>query len=523
MPSILLPAETQRSAQPPLRVAKASATPFVIEHQETARQAQVQRAQIQRSQDRQEAQRQETKRQNDLRQNDRAPLRQPSSVTQAAADRIADTQRNERARPAAPRDVPPNLVRARPDALHKHPAPDAAGPGDKSDINKASASDQADAATRQDEASATTASDASSESAATDKQAIESGKQEREAETAKADARDEAVATAALQEVAPKADEEQSAANAPEAQTGLALAPEPALAQQLATAQQQVALADVAAGPQSSAGQAIKGVGTDAGAKPDAAIPDAGTPGTTANAATPGTPAAGADGTLAADAGNLVSARKGEGRHVAEAAGEKPVPAAQLKELVAAFEQPQAFAPANLSPTGNPLRETTVTPGSQTARHGGHQADADLRPTPLGALPIEIGMKALAGTKRFDIRLDPPELGRVDVRIEFGKDGEVSAHLIVDRVETLQLLQRDSRNLERAFDQAGLRTGDSGVQIALSDRNANGQNSSQSGDDPSSRSSRHRNGHAIADTELSRALDTAPTRRMRLGGVDVSI
>ena len=30
-------------------------------------------------------------------------------------------------------------------------------------------------------------------------------------------------------------------------------------------------------------------------------------------------------------------------------------------------------------------------------------------------MPIEIGLKALSGARQFDIRLDPAELGRVDV------------------------------------------------------------------------------------------------------------
>ena len=32
-------------------------------------------------------------------------------------------------------------------------------------------------------------------------------------------------------------------------------------------------------------------------------------------------------------------------------------------------------------------------------------------------VPIEIGLRALSGAKQFDIRLDPGELGRVDVNL----------------------------------------------------------------------------------------------------------
>ena len=70
---------------------------------------------------------------------------------------------------------------------------------------------------------------------------------------------------------------------------------------------------------------------------------------------------------------------------------------------------------------------------------------------------------------RFEIRLDPADLGRIDVRLDMGDDGIVKAHLTVDKVETLALLQRDARTLERAFEQAGLKPSDGGVDLTLRD------------------------------------------------------
>ena len=37
--------------------------------------------------------------------------------------------------------------------------------------------------------------------------------------------------------------------------------------------------------------------------------------------------------------------------------------------------------------------------------------------------------RADAGIKRFEIRLDPPELGRIDVRLDVDRDGKVTSHL----------------------------------------------------------------------------------------------
>jgi flagellar hook-length control protein FliK len=85
--------------------------------------------------------------------------------------------------------------------------------------------------------------------------------------------------------------------------------------------------------------------------------------------------------------------------------------------------------------------------------------------TAIGAV---IASEASAGTNRFIIRLDPPELGRIDVRLRFGRDGDVHARLIADRPETASLLIRDAAVLERALNTAGMRT-DSGVDVMLRD------------------------------------------------------
>ena len=88
---------------------------------------------------------------------------------------------------------------------------------------------------------------------------------------------------------------------------------------------------------------------------------------------------------------------------------------------------------------------------------------------PLAAVPVEVAMKSLVGVNHFEIRLDPAELGRIEVRLDIDEDGGVKAHLTVDRVETLALLQRDARSLERAFEQAGLKPSEGGIDLTFRD------------------------------------------------------
>jgi flagellar hook-length control protein FliK len=83
-------------------------------------------------------------------------------------------------------------------------------------------------------------------------------------------------------------------------------------------------------------------------------------------------------------------------------------------------------------------------------------------------VPVEIGLRALSGAKSFQIRLHPEDLGRIEVKLDIAKDGSVSAVLTADKPETLTMLQRDSRSLERAFEQAGLESGDAALQFSLS-------------------------------------------------------
>lgn len=89
------------------------------------------------------------------------------------------------------------------------------------------------------------------------------------------------------------------------------------------------------------------------------------------------------------------------------------------------------------------------------------------RAVPLESLAVEIATRAKNGERRFDIRLDPPELGRIDVRLEIDHKGNTTTKLIVERAETLDLLQRDARGLEKALQSAGLKTDAGGLEFSL--------------------------------------------------------
>lgn len=127
---------------------------------------------------------------------------------------------------------------------------------------------------------------------------------------------------------------------------------------------------------------------------------------------------------------------------------------------------------------------------------------------PLSGVAIEIAAKAIAGKNRFEIRLDPPELGRIDVRLDVDHDGNVTSRLTVDRPDTLDLLRRDSSGLERALQDAGLKTANNGLQFSLRDQSLTDQ---QPGPTPDS-------ALVVADDEILPSTDAMPVRYGRLAG-----
>jgi len=120
---------------------------------------------------------------------------------------------------------------------------------------------------------------------------------------------------------------------------------------------------------------------------------------------------------------------------------------------------------------------TTAVPASQLGA-----AVATGVAVPLNGLAIQIAANAQSGRSRFDIRLDPAELGRIDVRLDVDRHGQVTSHLVVEKAETLAMLRQDAPQLQRALEDAGLKTGNNGLQFSLRDQSSgNNGGNEQSG------------------------------------------
>jgi hypothetical protein len=146
------------------------------------------------------------------------------------------------------------------------------------------------------------------------------------------------------------------------------------------------------------------------------------------------------------------------------AAGETPPPI---------MTDAQATAPKI---AGDIVQQAALTPPSQDVSPAPANLATPAPPAaqaatvPLAGVAIEIAGQAMAGKNRFEIRLDPPELGRIEVRLDVDRDGQVTTRLIADRSDTLDLLRRDASGLERALQDAGLKTADNSLQFSLRDQ-----------------------------------------------------
>jgi flagellar hook-length control protein FliK len=79
------------------------------------------------------------------------------------------------------------------------------------------------------------------------------------------------------------------------------------------------------------------------------------------------------------------------------------------------------------------------------------------------------------GMDRVIIQLEPQDLGRVEIRIESGADGRNHILFSAENRDTLDLLQRDARLLERALQEAGVKADAGDMQFTLNQQRQDGQ------------------------------------------------
>jgi hypothetical protein len=139
----------------------------------------------------------------------------------------------------------------------------------------------------------------------------------------------------------------------------------------------------------------------------------------------------------------------------------------------------QGLAAAN----GGPARALDAPSQTNAAQHAQRPA-ANFRAEVLEQVSVNIQKAIKDGADRITIQLRPAELGRIDVRIEIAGDGRTLVHVAADRSDTLDLLQRDARDLARSLQDAGLRADAGNLQFSLREQTAENRERNPHGTTP---------------------------------------
>ena len=104
-------------------------------------------------------------------------------------------------------------------------------------------------------------------------------------------------------------------------------------------------------------------------------------------------------------------------------------------------------------------QQTQQTQQSQQSQQA-QNSQANQKPTTgssvVDQVSVKISKAMQAGNDKISIQLKPAELGRIDVKMELTQDGRVMAVVTADNKDTLDLLRRDSGDLQKALENAGM-------------------------------------------------------------------
>lgn len=126
-----------------------------------------------------------------------------------------------------------------------------------------------------------------------------------------------------------------------------------------------------------------------------------------------------------------------------------------------------------------PAETTTAASASSTSSATSETARADTAaavrgsPETVAQLSAQIAKKLENKVTRFDIALDPVDLGRVNVKLEIGRDGRVTAAMSFEKPQAAAELKARSGELRDALQQAGFELAQDALTFDLTDQGGN--------------------------------------------------
>lgn len=240
-----------------------------------------------------------------------------------------------------------------------------------------------------------------------------------------------------------------------------------------------------------------------------------------------------ANGLLAGQAnGAQANGAQGKTAAMPQQNGAELQPAAQAKPDAAAATPTLQSADAPQQSFASTMAEQTALRG-----HNGTEAmQAQLRQThypqgtPTEQVSVHIAKAVADGGSKMEIHLKPAELGSVDVTIKTDADGRSHVTVTADKRDTLDMLQRDARGLERALADAGLKTDGNSLSFNLRGGEGQQQQAQQQDDGRGQKAVFDINGNyadldeKIGESENALTYDAGRAYRLNVDwGVDISV
>jgi len=143
-------------------------------------------------------------------------------------------------------------------------------------------------------------------------------------------------------------------------------------------------------------------------------------------------------------------------------------------------------------------------------------------PSAVEQVVFQLNRSVKDGNDQMTLQLNPGDLGKVSIKLDFSTDGKVQGTVVADNPATLDLLLKDVRGLERALQDAGLRADPGSLQFSLGGQ---GQSSGQM-PNPFSSPSSSSNDKVVPDmtADLSTlSTDTTETYYLTPGRVNMRV
>ena len=143
--------------------------------------------------------------------------------------------------------------------------------------------------------------------------------------------------------------------------------------------------------------------------------------------------------------------------------------------------------------------------------------------TPAEQVALQIHKASDGAISRLNLTLHPAELGRVEIKMETAENGILRAVISAERPEALELLARDARGLERALQDAGLKT--DSQSLAFDRQGANPGGDGRPGQDGERTDGHEENPADELGGEDEQLFDDGPRSGLPLGDdrVDISV